>query len=92
MLLYDARTAILAHRWMRRWSRGARKSMHLAMQGAALGFGVLGIWAKFKGNVGIMNNFYSLHSLMGLACLFLFSAQVSSSLSFSLLALFRCFP
>ncbi|KAH7650737.1 Ascorbate ferrireductase (transmembrane) protein [Dioscorea alata] len=67
--------AILAYRWMRRWSRGARKLMHLAMQGVALGFGVLGIWAKFKGNVGIMNNFYSLHSWMGLACLFLFSAQ-----------------
>ncbi|KAM0933209.1 putative ascorbate ferrireductase (transmembrane) [Dioscorea sansibarensis] len=67
--------AILAHRWMRWWSRGARKSMHLAMQGAALGFGVLGIWAKFKGSVGILNNFYSLHSWMGLACLFLFSAQ-----------------
>ncbi|KAJ0985743.1 hypothetical protein J5N97_004099 [Dioscorea zingiberensis] len=67
--------AILAHRWLRGWSPAARKSMHLGMQGAALGFGLLGIWAKFKAGVGILTNFYSLHSWMGLACVSLFAAQ-----------------
>ncbi|XP_008801984.2 probable transmembrane ascorbate ferrireductase 4 [Phoenix dactylifera] len=63
---------ILAHRWLSGWSR---KWMHLSLQGAALGFGLFGIWAKFKGNDGILANFYSLHSWMGLLCVALFAAQ-----------------
>uniref|UniRef100_A0A1D1Y330 Putative transmembrane ascorbate ferrireductase 4 n=1 Tax=Anthurium amnicola TaxID=1678845 RepID=A0A1D1Y330_9ARAE len=67
--------AILAHRTMGRWSRGTRKSAHLALQGAAFGFGVFGIWAKFQANDGVVSNFLSLHSWMGLLCLSLFASQ-----------------
>ncbi|KAG1346928.1 putative transmembrane ascorbate ferrireductase 4, partial [Cocos nucifera] len=67
--------AILAHRWLSGWSRGTRKSMHLSLQGAALGFGLFGIWAKFKGKDGILASFYSLHSWMGILCVALFATQ-----------------
>ncbi|KAJ6807330.1 putative transmembrane ascorbate ferrireductase 4 [Iris pallida] len=70
--------AILAHRSLPGWSRSTRKSVHLSMQGAALGFGIFGIWAKFKASKGILANFYSLHSWMGLLCLFLFASQWAS--------------
>ncbi|XP_020268603.1 LOW QUALITY PROTEIN: probable transmembrane ascorbate ferrireductase 4 [Asparagus officinalis] len=67
--------AILAHKWLSAWSRSTRKSVHLCLQGAALGFGLFGIWVKFKGRIGILANFYSLHSWMGLLCLVLFASQ-----------------
>ncbi|KAH9625066.1 hypothetical protein KSS87_010556 [Heliosperma pusillum] len=66
--------AILVHRWMP-GSRNVKKTVHLGMQGVALSCGIFGIWTKFYGNNGIVANFYSLHSWMGLICIFLFAIQ-----------------
>ncbi|XWS69824.1 hypothetical protein CRYUN_Cryun04dG0211600 [Craigia yunnanensis] len=66
--------AILIHRWLP-GSRNLKKSVHLCLQGVALGSGVFGIWTKFHGEDGIVANFYSLHSWMGLICVCLFGAQ-----------------
>ncbi|XP_017970738.1 PREDICTED: probable transmembrane ascorbate ferrireductase 4 [Theobroma cacao] len=66
--------AILIHRWLP-GSRNLKKSVHLCLQGLALGSGVFGIWTKFHGKDGIVANFYSLHSWMGLICVCLFAAQ-----------------
>ncbi|KAL6006905.1 hypothetical protein ACLOJK_032401 [Asimina triloba] len=41
----------------------------------ALAFGIFGIWTKFHGNEGIVANFYSLHSWMGLICVSMFGIQ-----------------
>ncbi|KAF8399181.1 hypothetical protein HHK36_015046 [Tetracentron sinense] len=66
--------AILVHRWLP-GSMNFKKSVHLCLQGVALACGVFGIWTKFQGKDGIVANFYSLHSWMGLVCVFLFGAQ-----------------
>ncbi|XP_022777009.1 probable transmembrane ascorbate ferrireductase 4 [Durio zibethinus] len=66
--------AILIHRWLP-GSRNLKKSVHLCLQGVALGSGFFGIWTKFQGKDGIVANFYSLHSWMGLICVCLFGAQ-----------------
>ncbi|XP_071926336.1 probable transmembrane ascorbate ferrireductase 4 isoform X2 [Coffea arabica] len=66
--------AILVHRWLP-GSRNLKKSVHLCLQGLALGSGVFGIWTKFHSQEGIVANFYSLHSWMGLICITLFGAQ-----------------
>ncbi|KAH1260948.1 putative transmembrane ascorbate ferrireductase 4 [Glycine max] len=66
--------AILVHRWLP-GSRGLKKLVHLWLQGVALASGIFGIWTKFQGKDGIVANFYSLHSWMGLACVSLFGAQ-----------------
>ncbi|KAK8511830.1 hypothetical protein V6N11_050506 [Hibiscus sabdariffa] len=66
--------AILIHRWLP-GSRNLKKSAHLWLQGVALGCGVFGIWTKFHGQQGIVANFFSLHSWMGLICISLFGAQ-----------------
>lgn len=68
-------TAILVHRWLP-GSRNLKKSVHLSMQCFALVSGVFGIWTKFQGQDGIVANFWSLHSWMGLICMLLFGAQV----------------
>ncbi|XP_027095430.2 probable transmembrane ascorbate ferrireductase 4 isoform X1 [Coffea arabica] len=67
-------SAILVHRWLP-GSRNLKKSVHLCLQGLALGSGVFGIWTKFHSQEGIVANFYSLHSWMGLICITLFGAQ-----------------
>jgi hypothetical protein len=72
--------AILVHRWLP-GTRGLKKSVHLCLQGVALASGIFGIWTKFKGEDGIVANFYSLHSWMGLLCISLFGAQVFFSFS-----------
>lgn len=74
--------AILVHRWLP-GSRNLKKSVHLSLQGLALASGVFGIWTKFQGRDGVVANFYSLHSWMGLICISLFGAQVSSAFVFS---------
>ncbi|KAJ4835175.1 hypothetical protein Tsubulata_033845 [Turnera subulata] len=56
-------------------SRSLKKSVHLCLQGVALACGVFGIWTKFHGQDGIVANFFSLHSWMGLICISLFGAQ-----------------
>ncbi|KAH7516598.1 hypothetical protein FEM48_Zijuj10G0152100 [Ziziphus jujuba var. spinosa] len=66
--------AILVHRWLP-GSRSLKKSVHLCLQGVALASGIFGIWTRFQGQDGIVANFYSLHSWMGLICIFLFGAQ-----------------
>ncbi|KAL2347350.1 hypothetical protein Fmac_001350 [Flemingia macrophylla] len=66
--------AILVHRWLP-GSRGLKKLVHLWLQGVALSCGIFGIWTKFQGNDGIVANFFSLHSWMGLVCVSLFGAQ-----------------
>ncbi|KAF9626078.1 hypothetical protein IFM89_030746 [Coptis chinensis] len=66
--------AILVHRWLP-GSRSLKKSVHLCLQGVALACGIFGIWTKFYGENGIVANFYSLHSWMGLICVSLFGAQ-----------------
>lgn len=69
--------AILVHRWLP-GSRSLKKSVHLSLQGVALASGIFGIWTKFHGEDGLVANFYSLHSWMGLICMLLFGAQVLS--------------
>ncbi|KAK1383445.1 putative transmembrane ascorbate ferrireductase 2 [Heracleum sosnowskyi] len=51
-----------------------KKSVHLTLQFLAFFFSLIGVWAaiKFHNDKGI-DNFCSLHSWLGLACLFLFS-------------------
>ncbi|KAF5467606.1 hypothetical protein F2P56_011839 [Juglans regia] len=66
--------AILVHRWLP-GSRNLKKSVHLCLQGVALASGLFGIWTRFQGEDGIVANFYSLHSWMGLICVSLFGAQ-----------------
>ncbi|CAK9171484.1 unnamed protein product, partial [Ilex paraguariensis] len=66
--------AILVHSWLP-GSRNFKKSVHLCLQGVALASGVFGIWTKFHGEDGIVANFFSLHSWMGLICISLFGAQ-----------------
>ncbi|KAA8532754.1 hypothetical protein F0562_032787 [Nyssa sinensis] len=68
--------AILVHRWLP-GSRNSKKSVHLCLQGVALASGVFGIWTKFHGEDGIVANFFSLHSRMGLICISLFAFQNS---------------
>ncbi|THG22204.1 probable transmembrane ascorbate ferrireductase 4 [Camellia sinensis] len=66
--------AILVHRWLP-GSRNLKKSVHLCLQGVALACGIFGIWTKFHGEDGIVANFFSMHSWMGLICVSLFGAQ-----------------
>lgn len=75
LMLYFVFLAILVHRWLP-GSRNFKKSVHLCLQGVALASGVFGIWTKFQGEDGIVANFFSLHSWMGLICVSLFGAQV----------------
>ncbi|KAH9739465.1 putative transmembrane ascorbate ferrireductase 2 [Citrus sinensis] len=53
-----------------------RKLVHLSLQFIAFLLSLIGVWAalKFHNDKGI-DNFYSLHSWLGLACLFLFGIQ-----------------
>ena len=58
-------------------TKGFKKLVHLTLQFLALVFGLIGLWAvwKFHNDRGI-DDFYTLHSWLGLACLFLFAIQV----------------
>ncbi|KEH25309.1 putative ascorbate ferrireductase (transmembrane) [Medicago truncatula] len=60
-------------------TKSFRKSVHLASQFLALILSLIGLWAawKFHNDKGI-DNFYSLHSWLGLACLFLFFIQLAA--------------
>ncbi|KAF5774833.1 putative ascorbate ferrireductase (transmembrane) [Helianthus annuus] len=57
-------------------TKGFKKLLHLTLQFSALVLGAIGLWVawKFHNDRGI-GNFYSLHSWLGLACLFLFAIQ-----------------
>ncbi|KAG5052624.1 hypothetical protein JHK87_004822 [Glycine soja] len=60
-------------------SKGLNKLVHLWLQGVALASGIFWIWRKFQGKDGIVANFYSLHSWMGLASVSLFRPQIKIS-------------
>ncbi|XP_023756090.1 probable transmembrane ascorbate ferrireductase 4 [Lactuca sativa] len=66
--------AILVPRWLP-GSRKRKKMVHLWLQGVALTSAIFGIWTKFQGREGVIANFFSLHSWMGLLCVSLFGAQ-----------------
>ncbi|CAI9109996.1 OLC1v1009948C1 [Oldenlandia corymbosa var. corymbosa] len=57
-------------------TKSFKKLVHLFLQFLAFCFSVIGLWAawKFHSDRGI-DHFYSLHSWLGLACLFLFGVQ-----------------
>ncbi|KAJ4961797.1 hypothetical protein NE237_021707 [Protea cynaroides] len=57
-------------------TKSFRKAVHLTLQSVAFCLSVIGLWAawKFHNDKGI-DNFYSLHSWLGIACLFLFGIQ-----------------
>ncbi|KAG1368065.1 Ascorbate-specific transmembrane electron transporter 1 [Cocos nucifera] len=57
-------------------TKNFKKVVHLTIQFLALCLALVGIWAalKFHNDKGI-DNFYSLHSWLGLACLLLFGIQ-----------------
>lgn len=57
-------------------TKSFKKLVHLTLQFLALFMSIIGLWAawKFHNDKGI-DNFYSLHSWLGLACLFLFGIQ-----------------
>lgn len=57
-------------------TKNYKKAVHLIIQLLAFCLGTIGVWAaiKFHNDKGI-DNFYSLHSWLGLACLILFGVQ-----------------
>ncbi|CAN0928961.1 Transmembrane ascorbate ferrireductase 2 [Linum grandiflorum] len=57
-------------------TKSFKKLVHLGLQFLALCLSLIGVWAalKFHNDKGI-DNFYSLHSWLGLVCLFLFCIQ-----------------
>ncbi|KAK8541780.1 hypothetical protein V6N13_137629 [Hibiscus sabdariffa] len=57
-------------------TKSFKKLVHLTVQCLAFILSIIGVWAalKFHNDKGI-ENFYSLHSWLGLACLFLFGIQ-----------------
>ncbi|KAL5808111.1 hypothetical protein ACOSQ3_028802 [Xanthoceras sorbifolium] len=57
-------------------TKSFKKLVHLTLQFIAFCLSLIGVWAalKFHNDKGI-DNFYSLHSWLGLACLFLFGLQ-----------------
>ncbi|KAL6521661.1 hypothetical protein OROGR_018230 [Orobanche gracilis] len=60
-------------------TKSFKKLVHLSLQFLAFILSVVGIWAAWKFHIdrGI-DNFYSLHSWLGLACFFLFAIQWAS--------------
>ncbi|XP_065016039.1 transmembrane ascorbate ferrireductase 2-like [Musa acuminata AAA Group] len=73
ILLYGE--AILAYKTIS-GTKNFKKAVHLTIQFLALCLGFIGVWAalKFHNGKGI-DNFYSLHSWLGLTCLLLFGIQ-----------------
>lgn len=60
-------------------TKSFRKIVHLTMQSMAFCLSIIGVWAayKFHSEKGV-DHFYTLHSWLGLTCLFLFGTQVCS--------------
>lgn len=74
-------------------TKNYKKLVHLTLQFFAFFLSLIGVWAALKFHIdkGI-DNFYSLHSWLGLACLFLFSLQVFALIFALLLSpLLYCF-
>lgn len=85
-------TAMLAYKTVS-GTKSFRKLVHLVLQFMAFFLSLIGVWAAWKFHIdkGI-DNFYSLHSWLGLACLFLFGVQVLSLSSLMLLFCCILFP
>lgn len=75
---FDHNAAMLAYKTVS-GTKSFKKLVHLTLQFLAFVLSIIGVWAalKFHNDKGI-DNFYSLHSWLGLACLFLFTIQVPS--------------
>ncbi|KAL3636515.1 hypothetical protein CASFOL_018814 [Castilleja foliolosa] len=57
-------------------TKNFKKLVHLSLQFLAFILSIIGIWAVWKNHVDRgLDNFYSLHSWLGLACFFLFAIQ-----------------
>ncbi|PIN26349.1 cytochrome b [Handroanthus impetiginosus] len=67
--------AILAYKTVS-GTKSLKKLVHLFLQFLAFSLSIVGLWAAWKFHIdkGI-DNFYSLHSWLGLSCLFLFGIQ-----------------
>ncbi|GMH27184.1 hypothetical protein Nepgr_029027 [Nepenthes gracilis] len=67
--------AMLAHKTVS-GTKSIKKLVHLVLQFLAFSLAIIGVWAalKFHNDKGI-DNFYSLHSWLGLGTLFLFGIQ-----------------
>uniref|UniRef100_A0A2P2J8M5 ascorbate ferrireductase (transmembrane) n=1 Tax=Rhizophora mucronata TaxID=61149 RepID=A0A2P2J8M5_RHIMU len=63
-------------------AKNFKKVVHLTIQTLAFCLSVIGVWAAFKfhSEKGV-DHFYSLHSWLGLACLFLFGFQWAAGFS-----------
>lgn len=63
-------------------TKAFKKLVHLVLQFLAFLLAIIGVWAAWKFHIdkGI-DNFYSLHSWLGLLCLFLFTLQVPAKTS-----------
>ncbi|MQL70791.1 hypothetical protein Taro_003137 [Colocasia esculenta] len=68
-------SAMLAYKTLS-GTKNFKKAVHLSIQFVALCFGIIGVWAalKFHNEKGI-ENFYSLHSWLGLTSITLFGIQ-----------------
>ncbi|CAN1764743.1 Transmembrane ascorbate ferrireductase 2 [Linum perenne] len=64
-------------------TKNLKKLVHLGLQFLALCLSLIGVWAalKFHNDKGI-DNFYSLHSWLGVACISLFGIQVITNLAY----------
>ncbi|KAK4488326.1 hypothetical protein RD792_004082 [Penstemon davidsonii] len=57
-------------------TKGFKKLVHLSLQFLSFSLSIIGLWAVWKfHNLKGVDDFYSLHSWLGLACLFLFGIQ-----------------
>ncbi|KAF9684083.1 hypothetical protein SADUNF_Sadunf04G0081000 [Salix dunnii] len=75
LVIYEFEPAMLAYKTVS-GTKSFKKLVHLTLQCLALCLSLIGLWAalKFHNDKGI-DNFYSLHSWLGLACLILFAIQ-----------------
>ncbi|KAK6154917.1 hypothetical protein DH2020_009165 [Rehmannia glutinosa] len=73
--IFNIFAAMLAYKTVS-GTKSFKKLVHLSLQFLAFCLSSIGLWAAWKFHVdkGI-DNFYSLHSWLGLACLFLFGIQ-----------------
>ncbi|KAM7278892.1 hypothetical protein ACFE04_006026 [Oxalis oulophora] len=70
--------AMLAYKTVQ-GTRSFKKKVHMVLQFIAFLLSIIGLWAAIKfHNVKGIDNFYSLHSWLGLACIFLFGIQWAS--------------
>ncbi|XP_015577989.1 transmembrane ascorbate ferrireductase 2-like [Ricinus communis] len=63
-------------------TKSLRKTVHLTIQSVVFLLSVIGVWAAYWfHNLKGVDDFYSLHSWLGLACLFFFSIQWAAGFS-----------